>query len=879
MKKSTWLWLAAVVLWNVTSTLNAGKGWSAVPGALILPLMILGAIGLLKTKGNRFAPLVRNATTKALTKKRYRTFWFGLICAIALIAVDWIVVHLILLGAFALYAAYAVPALAALAVLVAAMAMGGELILVAAPLTVILARRDRWMRLDIPRSIVHTLTTLVVAVLAFVFSLAFASMTIGGRSAAADGARPASGTGPIATLLRMLGVNTSGTGANPSRPVQVPSTPAAPPEPPRDFSVPWLWLLALALIAAVIAAVVIWRRRRTPKTPAIISARPLARLEAIGKAIGRPRRSNEGALSYAAALSDRSGDERLPETGDLVSGRLYASVSTDPASVEAQLGQLEATPPVVPKVPLGDRIRRAAQWPVDHWRGVALTLGGVGALVVGVFAIAPQVNSFDDAPDLLAFNADGSGFFDAQSTPDEWFNLMGREPSELTQWESCSSDVAAPDHSIGRRASGLATLDGSLALQAQGYGVESDLIVTFGTPTSFWQLLDPADTVIAEPEAAQWRQSDWGAVPQNPFPSLTDVLVQTQPNDPLVSTEIDRFGRRYLRHESQPLTYGADEDALYVPAPFIASSYEYAWTLDVWLDELDVPVRVRSMIDNPDRTWQEWRRLPALTGNAVAGPACPVISADSAPESSDWVGAEAWQPSRAVPVRIESTERGFLYESDPWYDENDALPELATIGSIPGPLSRIGLDDYLPLYNPEVLGEDTEATGSVDDRVVALVNWPDGASVSLVSFSFGPEATRLDRAGGVRVAEWAEPQPFDVWESFLTVTTESGLGSMATEDISELINPLWDGADIVSTDRSGDGDDDTYLVTQSWAESVMYGYDDHGDLVSIAVLGELARWRTLGFEGKPPASIGNRESELQACLDGDRPVDAAGYCQ
>lgn len=85
-----------------------------------------------------------------------------------------------------------------------------------------------------------------------------------------------------------------------------------------------------------------WRDRQRPGTWAATAD---ARLVALGRRAGRDREAHETATSFAAALADRWGDERLVLVGLVIDDALYAASSPSPEAerrVDEVLAHLEA---------------------------------------------------------------------------------------------------------------------------------------------------------------------------------------------------------------------------------------------------------------------------------------------------------------------------------------------------------------------------------------------------------------------------------------------------------------------------------------------------------------------------------------------------------
>jgi|GEM_PF-1869230 len=307
-------------------------------------------------------------------------------------------------------AAMKAPPVAIAILLYAAMTTGSWFILIAAPGTILLARRYQRMRQHIDLSPTHIRRTVILAMVALVAALPFLSSAVGAwsenaRNRSVPSARPLVGgdqgpgeEGLLQRFARWLGFGDDGEGGaqfgegEPLRPV-----PRQPLEPDDPFN--W-WLLVLGIVIVLFLGLAwwLWRRRKPPVAPVFgpIAAQPLARLEAVGASIGRPRAAHEGAISYGQSLADHTGDRRLAEAGPLVSGQVYESAFADPTRVEANLAGIEASPPPSPAPPsIGERLGRwIDRLPVTP-RGLLIgALGVVLAIMVG-WLIIPRLGDLD----------------------------------------------------------------------------------------------------------------------------------------------------------------------------------------------------------------------------------------------------------------------------------------------------------------------------------------------------------------------------------------------------------------------------------------------------------------------------------------------------
>jgi transglutaminase-like putative cysteine protease len=100
----------------------------------------------------------------------------------------------------------------------------------------------------------------------------------------------------------------------------------------EDAVVLMLAVAALALVAGPVRAAVQRRRRARSDGPVGWAAHGDRRLDALGKAIGRPRAPAETATAYGSVLADRYHDPRLVAVGRLIDDALFAPAEPDPSA-------------------------------------------------------------------------------------------------------------------------------------------------------------------------------------------------------------------------------------------------------------------------------------------------------------------------------------------------------------------------------------------------------------------------------------------------------------------------------------------------------------------------------------------------------------------
>lgn len=314
-----------------------------------------------------------------------------------------VVLPVILLAAFAKSAVSAQPIAIAI-LLYYSMILGGWLILAAAPVTVLLARRYQRRRMQLPVSHAHIRRSLLVATAALIATLPFVSTSLGPWSQRASSvnsrsASPLVGRGEpgdenvLQRLARWLGFGPDpGSEVGQGEPL-IPR-PIRPEQPDEPFNW-WIVVFVIVVLALLALGWWLWRRRnRTVSIEAPTAAEPLARLEALGAHIGRPRRPFEGAITYARVLARQTGDARLAETGPLVSGEVYQSAFADPGRVDENLRGIEAAPPPPAPRPsvaqrVSDRIARSRISAAYLFAALA----AIALMVIVVLVVVPRLGS------------------------------------------------------------------------------------------------------------------------------------------------------------------------------------------------------------------------------------------------------------------------------------------------------------------------------------------------------------------------------------------------------------------------------------------------------------------------------------------------------
>jgi len=307
-------------------------------------------------------------------------------------------------------AAIKIPPIAILILLFAAMNAGSWFILIAAPGTMLLARRYQRQRQQIDLTPLHVRRTVLLAVAALVAVLPFLGSSAGAWSrnefsptgSAAPLFEPSrTGQGALERFARWLGFGPDYVLGD-EGPELIPQDVPAQPDDPFN------WWILVAIVATLMLAGLawwLWRRRSSRVTPLAgpAAATPLARLEALGEQIGRPRRDHEGAITYSKLLAERTGDTRLAEAGPLVSGQVYQSAFAMPGRVDESLRRIETSPPPPPS--LGERF--SARLTSLRLSPKALLIGAVGfvVLVIAGWLAATQFGDLDEDRLLLQLYA------------------------------------------------------------------------------------------------------------------------------------------------------------------------------------------------------------------------------------------------------------------------------------------------------------------------------------------------------------------------------------------------------------------------------------------------------------------------------------------
>lgn len=840
-------------------------------GLWVAPLVLLALFAhkpLVRWRTRRFGPPVANPTVETEWRRQTRV--------LGGVVVGWVVLGLLLDRAVAdpkrALAIAAVVALAALIwlrpsmvvlpVLVSAAVTGGTVLLASAPLVVMISRRDQRLRLKIPRTVGRTAMTLACAAVALLVALPFANTSAGTLDANVTSA-PASPTGADSLVRRLINwVRPDGTLdlSTSDRPVS-----RLPESLPPSGSTPWIPYLLLAgcIVVAIVAAVWFWRLRRRPVRPhRPHSASTMARLEHIGADVGRQRRRNEGALSFAAALVKRTGDKRLEEVGRLVSGDVYGS-AVEEHVVSSQLAAVEAAPPSAPPRPpiakrLGDRLR---QLPVSR-HGLIGAVRSLAAAAALVWFAAPQLGDLRQSPHRdLAYVED-------VVAPPVWNAVMSAPANELSGWQSCSSTAYEPA-TLNVISAGLSHRFEAMAVEVRvnirdGHSDSATLTAGTNDRAGWTPLRTSNDVVRLDPDS--WQTSEWASVSPQPFATIDDVLVAVRVNEPIRTDHVDRNGDRFIRYESLPPKREALDNADRPTSPIELDHAEFMRAVDIWVDDNRVPVRVRLMSDGSPNQWIEWRRVVVQDDDRLPFPRCAI---DPPWANEGWIGAAPWTPSRSVPMQVAFDDQGNPFDNVAWQPE-DITSEHG--GAFTVPVETLTLGDLTSIARIESAVEGDE----LPDRSFT-VGWPEGARIEVVRADGWPSATRID-AIGERVDHWDEPMPFRLYESFLTAVSADSFPEFEPGELDALLAPLWDDTNYVVAGDGRSENDRMLVLTQSESTVVIAGRNSDGEIVSIAVWDEWVAWRQLGFEGKPPPSVQQRENELRDCLAGDREVQRNGRC-
>lgn len=319
-----------------------------------------------------------------------------------------VVLPLILLAIF-VRSAIKAPPIAIAILLYFSMILGSWFIVAAAPVTMLLARRYQRQRLQLEPSAVHIRRTVILAVGALVASLPFIAASLGPWSARSQSSASRSASplvpqrgrgeeGALQRFARWLGFGPD-PGGQPGQfePLQPVPVQPRPQQPDESFNW-WILVAVLVILAFAVLAWWLWRRRKPAIGPEYspAAAQPLARLEAVGESIGRPRAPFEGAITYGRELARRTGDARLAAAGPLVSSQVYESAFVNPGEVDANLRGIESSPPPPPPRPsFGERL---TSW-VDRFRfsprSVLLALLFVAAIVIVGWVVVPRLGDLE----------------------------------------------------------------------------------------------------------------------------------------------------------------------------------------------------------------------------------------------------------------------------------------------------------------------------------------------------------------------------------------------------------------------------------------------------------------------------------------------------
>jgi hypothetical protein len=272
-----------------------------------------------------------------------------------------------------------------------------------------LARRYQRQRLHLELNPVHVRRTVLLAVAALVASLPFIAASLGpwssrSQSSAARSASPLiqqggnGEEGPLQRFALWLGFG-SDPGGRPEQFEQLQPVPVQPRAQQPDSSFNWWILVAMLVILALgVLAWWLWRRRKPAVGPVYVqaAAQPLARLEAVGESIGRPRAPFEGAITYGRELARRTGDPRLAAAGPLVSSQVYESAFVNPREVDANLSGIEFSPPSPPSQPsFGERFTSRVNRFRLSPRSVLFALLFVAATVIVGWVVVPQLGDLE----------------------------------------------------------------------------------------------------------------------------------------------------------------------------------------------------------------------------------------------------------------------------------------------------------------------------------------------------------------------------------------------------------------------------------------------------------------------------------------------------
>ena len=363
------------------------------------------------------------------------------------------------LGFVAVYSVWKVPTFIIFIVMMLAGSSGGVFALVAAPVVILLSAHAHQLHRGGRRTLREWRPVLGVAAVAAALSFLVANLVIGGRGASDD----AGGTtraprsidfGWLDWLSERLGIREG------SELIDV----AAGGRPPEETT---NWLLLAALVAGVLlfivatALLIRWFKRRdrsAPNPAAPATAWSMERLERIGESVGRPRQSHEGAIAYADALAEYTGDARLRAAGPLISARMFDPrvVTANDAgqvdeAIQDTLGPIELQPPQAPPAPVQPtEVKRTIG---DRWGSAVTRLNGIsvrsglisgtvlGLLLLTVWYVATNTSSATDLPEQLAFADDSTGFFidDEPEILELFAEQLALSPDEFRSYQTCTS--------------------------------------------------------------------------------------------------------------------------------------------------------------------------------------------------------------------------------------------------------------------------------------------------------------------------------------------------------------------------------------------------------------------------------------------------------
>ena len=351
---------------------------------------------------------------KALVTKNLSIGWIlrsiGLFLAIIVVFavlpgdVATLVLPFILFASFA-FAVIKAPPVAIAILLYYSMILGSWLILAAAPVAILLARRYQRHRMLLDVNPDHIRRTSLFAMAALVATLPFLELSLGpwssrGDSSSFDSARPLieqarpGEEGALQRFARWLGFGPDTDQFNQGPLVPGPVRPLQQDEP---FNW-WIVVLIVLIVAMLGLAWWLWRRinAQVVEDSMPTAADPLARLEAIGASIGRPRRPFEGAITYGQVLAEQTGDSRLAQTGPLVSSQVYESAFVNPGEVSQSLSGIEsAPPPAPPRPPLSERLREQARSISVSAQAIAAAVLAAALIAAAIFIVLPRLGDLE----------------------------------------------------------------------------------------------------------------------------------------------------------------------------------------------------------------------------------------------------------------------------------------------------------------------------------------------------------------------------------------------------------------------------------------------------------------------------------------------------